>query len=387
MSVEQYDLIVIGGGIQGAGVAQAAAAAGHSVALFEQYDMLAQGTSSRSSKLIHGGLRYLETRQFSLVRECLRERALLLKNAPDFVSLKAFHIPVYECARHGVFMLKAGLAAYALLNGLRADSHFNGLPRSAWDGLDGLRTDGLRAVLRYYDGQADDAVLTRAVMTSAIELGAELRLSHTAECIELNPAGVEVTFQTDAGEFHCRARALVNAAGPWALRVLDRVMPAQSIVPVELVAGTHVILDRRLDVGIYYVEASDGRPVFIMPWQGQTLIGTTERVFNGDPACIKPSAGEVDYLLDTYRRYFPGEVPQMTNAFAGLRVLPSGGDPNRRPREALLLTDRKHKPRVLSVLGGKLTVYRATAERIMNKLELPERMARGDTRRLSLRAQ
>lgn len=382
--MQPYDLIVIGGGIQGVGVAQAAAAAGYSVALFEQYGDLAQGTSSRSSKLIHGGLRYLETGQFSLVRECLHERELLLENAPDLVRLQPFYLPVYRGGRHGVLKLRAGLSAYALLNGLRADSHFSALPKKQWSQLDGLRREGLRTVLRYYDGQTDDAALTRAVMASAMALGAELHLSHRSELVELNAGGVEVLFQTQGGQLTCRARALVNAAGPWAAQFLACVRPTQSTPAIELVAGTHILLDRPLEAGIYYVEASDGRPVFVMPWQGRTLVGTTERIYHGDPGAVSPEDAEITYLLETYQHYFADMNPTILDAFAGLRVLPSGGDPNRRSRDTMLLTDREHKPRLLSVLGGKLTAYRATAERIMKTLDLPARVSRGDTRRLRL---
>ena len=161
-----FDVIVIGGGIHGAGVLQAAAAAGYSALLIEK-SALASGTSSRSSKLIHGGLRYLESGQFALVRESLHERAVHLRIAPDLVELKPFFIPVYGQTRRRPWQLKLGLWIYALLGGFDASTRFGSVPRREWSELDGLETRGLDAVIRYYDAQTDDAQLTRAVVESA----------------------------------------------------------------------------------------------------------------------------------------------------------------------------------------------------------------------------
>ncbi|MEZ6021532.1 MAG: FAD-dependent oxidoreductase [Planctomycetota bacterium] len=171
----KWDVVVIGAGIQGVGAAQAMAAAGHSVRLLER-EYPAAGTSSRSSKLIHGGLRYLETWQWSLVRSSLRERAILLRIAPHLVRLVPFHIPVYRGMRRGPLTIRAGLSLYALLGGLAKDARFSKLARADWSALDGLRTDGLKAVYRYFDGQTDDAALCRAVLASACELQAEFSL-------------------------------------------------------------------------------------------------------------------------------------------------------------------------------------------------------------------
>ena len=155
MTTNLFDVVVIGGGIHGAGVAQAAAAQGYSVLVLEQ-SAIAAGTSSRSSKLIHGGLRYLENAQFSLVRECLRERALLLKNAPELVKLKPFYIPVYSETSRSAWQIRAGLALYSTLGGLGADTRFKIVPRHEWGTLDGLDREDLHKVFRYYDGQTDD---------------------------------------------------------------------------------------------------------------------------------------------------------------------------------------------------------------------------------------
>src|SRR5882757_10478223 len=187
--MKEYDVVVVGGGIHGAGVLQAAAAAGHSTLLIERLG-LASGTSSRSSKLIHGGLRYLESGQFALVRESLRERAIHLRIASELVQLKTFFIPVYRDTRRRPWQLKIGLWMYALLGGFDAATRFGSVPRSEWPQLGGLKTLDLDAVIRYHDAQTNDALLTRAVAKSAQGLGAELAMPATFMRAELTEDGV-----------------------------------------------------------------------------------------------------------------------------------------------------------------------------------------------------
>jgi glycerol-3-phosphate dehydrogenase len=171
----RVDVLVVGGGIHGAGCAQAAAAAGHSVLLLEQR-ALAAGSSSRSSKLIHGGLRYLESGQWRLVRESLHERTTLLRLAPDLVKLRQFHIPLYGDTRRRGWQLRVGLTLYAALAGFDRSAGFGTVPRRLWGELDGLQSRGLRQVYWYHDAQTDDRLLTEAVVRSAQSLGAELRM-------------------------------------------------------------------------------------------------------------------------------------------------------------------------------------------------------------------
>jgi glycerol-3-phosphate dehydrogenase len=160
MALREFNIVIIGGGIHGVAVAQAASAAGYSVLLLEK-EGLASGTSGRSSKLIHGGLRYLETAQFSLVAECLRERALLLKNAPELVSLKKIYIPIYKDALRPPWMIRVGLSMYYALSGFNRDSGFRSVPKKEWSDLDGLDTEGLNGVFQYHEAQTDDALLTK----------------------------------------------------------------------------------------------------------------------------------------------------------------------------------------------------------------------------------
>lgn len=386
-----FDVVVVGGGIHGVGVAQAAAAAGHTVCLLEQYPRLAQGTSCRSSKLIHGGLRYLETGQFTLVRECLREREILLKNAPHLVKLRSFYIPIYSWSSKRPWLLRTGLAFYALLGGLSEHMRFRSLNHHQWLHLDALNTVGLQRVFQYFDAQSDDVALTHAVMRSATDLGAELMLSTTVRRIELTERQGVVGYEHAGTESECLAKVIVNATGPWANSLLSRVTPRQPLCNYDLVQGTHIVVPGKLQAGIYYVQApQDGRAVFIMPWREHTMVGTTELSYIGAPESITPTNAETEYLLETLRCYFPylnysrGDV---LYAFAGVRVLPAGDDnASIRPRETSLITDRRLQPRLISILGGKLTAYRLTAQKTMHKVvaSLPSKKTLADTTELSL---
>ena len=384
----QHDLVVIGAGIHGAGAAQAAAAAGHSVLVLEQSGV-ASATSCRSSKLIHGGLRYLESGQLNLVRESLRERDILLRIAPQLVRLVPFHIPIYRHTARRAWQIRAGLSLYALLGNLRRHAWFASLARSQWDELDGLATENLQAVFRYQDAQTDDAALTRAVMHSAQSLGAELVVPGEFLAAQRTANGYAVRYRTPQGEAESHCTALVNAAGPWINSVLARITPRVPPAAIELVQGTHIVLDGPLQRGAYYTEAEDGRAVFVMPWRSMTLVGTTETRFSGDPAQVRPLTAEVEYLLRTFRRYFPERDMQVRDQFAGLRVLPlAHGAAFHRPRETLCGTDAPEQPHLVSIYGGKLTGYRATAQKALALLRavLPVRPGRADTATLQLKS-
>ena len=388
----RYDVVVAGGGIHGAGMAQAAAASGHSVLLLEQ-EAIAAGSSSRSSKLIHGGLRYLESGQLRLVRESLHERALMLKLAPELVRLQKFFIPVYDHSRRKPWQLRIGLSLYALLAGLDGAARFGTVPLSGWAQLDGLDTHGLRQVFYYHDAQTDDALLTAAVMRSAQSLGAELALPARFTGATLAGDEVQVRYLHNGSQLECTARVLVNAAGPWADALARCITPAISVPALELVQGTHLVLDGPPQQGVYYVESPrDGRAIFVMPWRNQLLVGTTEVRFHGDPAAVTPGPHEIHYLLSVLRHYFPkyrdAAAAELRGAFAGLRVLPAGGGHAfHRSRETLLVPDRGARPRVLSIYGGKLTTWRAVAARAMALLapSLPQRRVLARTDELELR--
>lgn len=365
-----YDLVVIGGGIHGVGVAQAGAAGAQRTLLIEQR-ALAAATSSRSSKLIHGGLRYLESGQWQLVRESLVERDLLLRLAPKLVELVPFLLPVYAGSQRRPWQVRAGLAIYAALASLKREGHFQRVPRREWDTLDGLETRELEAVFRYHDGRTDDAALVRAVARSAQLMGAELAIGTRLVAGRREGDAWVLELSGPSGERVVRATCLVNAAGPWIDQVSGLLRPIPPRPRVELVAGTHLELEGRLERGIYYTEASDGRGVFHIPWKGRVMVGTTETPYRGKPEDLAPTEPEIEYLLATHRRCFPGRDPRVLASWAGARVLPfASSRAFDRPREVHYGFDQPQRPSLVAIYGGKLTGYRLTAERTLQFLAL-----------------
>ena len=387
-----YDVVVIGGGIHGAGVAQAAAAKGYSVLVLEQ-NQIASGTSSKSSKLIHGGLRYLETLQFSLVKECLFEREMLLQNAPDLVKRQAFYIPIYKKAKRGSFKVKLGLWLYAWLGGFRKNVRFKKIPRSQWKELDGLDTENLKAVYQYWDAQTDDTALTTSVMNSALELGAELCMPAIFMFAFRKKDHYVVEYLHKGQTYHCQAKTVINAAGPWANDVLGKTHPVIPQIQTQLIQGTHILLDGDIKQGVYYAEApSDKRPVFVIPWKDKIMVGTTETLHHGHPSECKPKVEERAYLLETLSYYFPKfrstQTARISDAFSGLRVLPhTQGSYNKRARDTILDVDNAKDPRFLTIYGGKLTAYRITSEKALATLQknLPIPTPKADLRRTKLK--
>lgn len=382
------EVLIIGGGIHGAGVAQAAAAAGYRTVLLEKSDWAA-GTSSKSSKLIHGGLRYLQSGEFRLVWECLHERELLLRNAPELVQRRDFYLPVYDDSHYRSWQIAAGLSLYTLLAGGRKDSRFKRLTRETWHRqLPGLTLNGLQQVFQYQDAQTDDRLLTRAVINSARTLGAQtLNYAHFVEAQQLGRE-YRVRFEQAQHSQEISARVLINAAGPWINQVNARIKPAPPDLPVALVQGTHLVVKGKIADQCYYLEApGDRRAVFAMPWYGNTLLGTTETLFRGEPDKVVPLPEEESYLLDVLTRYFPDRQPEVMDRFAGLRVLPqSQRRLFYRSRETRLLCDNSRCPGVIGIYGGKLTSYRATAAKVVHLLarNIAEREPIADTRKLRL---
>ena len=383
----RYDLAVIGGGIQGAGVAQAAAAAGYSVLLAERHSWGA-GTSSKSSKLIHGGLRYLRYGQLRLVRESLRERHILERIAPHLVWLDQFHIPVYRSTGVRPWQLRLALGLYWMLSGCRADARFQRLSPEHWPESTGLNRAGLQQIFAYRDARTDDRRLTAAVVASAASLGAELACPAHVTGASWRDGCWQIGLEDTAGTRRTAARLLVNCAGPWADQVAATIDPRPPQPRVTLVQGAHLVLSRPAVDRCYYLEVpEDGRAVFLLPWGEGSLLGTTETPFSGSPDDARITPGEEAYLLRILGHYFPGEVPEIAARMAGLRVLPaSPAAPFRRSREVMLAHTPRRRPNYIGVYGGKLTGYRATALRVLRlaRDSLPRRRARADTAWLAL---
>lgn len=370
-----YDIAVIGGGISGVGIAQYAAAAGYSTLLIEKGDIGCQ-TSANSSKLIHGGLRYLESGQINLVRKSLLERRHLLNLAPTLVKPVPFYIPVYQDSQRNSWTIRAGLSLYAILSQFDPLGRFVSIPAVDWHRLKGLKLSGLKAIFQYWDAQTDDKLLTQAVARSAQVLGAHicteaefLRLEHLADRCDLSFC--------HRGEIQqVGVKLVINAAGPWVNEVIAKVIPPLAGVELDWVQGAHLLLDIPAPEGILYLGSCfDQRVIFVMPWNGQTLIGTTETELTSLVPAPQVTEEEINYLLGIYRHYFPLSLPidalkaKIVQTFCGIRVLPKQANQAfERPRDTLMQTSITH-PRLLSLYGGKLTTFRSTSAQVLEWIE------------------
>ena len=377
-----YDIVIIGGGIHGAGVAQACAAAGYDCLLIEKKDW-AWATSSRSSKLLHGGLRYLQTGQLKLVYECLQERERLLKNAPDLAHINWFHLPIYRDSNYPPWKIFLGLTLYRLFTDFsNPHGKFRIIPRKDWATLNGLCTENLQAVFAYQDAQTDDKLLTQAVKNSAVELGCDAWQPAEMLAACKNKSGWLIDIHQSNTLKTVSCQLLINTAGPWVNDIIQRCGRSQ-ILPIELVQGTHLILKKQISKACFYLESSDHRAVFVLPWHDKTLIGTTETTYNGNPEHTAPTEQEIRYLLDTVREHFPQANLDIDSQFSGLRVLPtSKTSAFFRSRDTQFINDEG----LISLYGGKLTAYRVTAEKILTLVQkrIGKRKAKADTRTLPL---
>lgn len=362
-----WDVVVIGGGATGLGCAVDAAARGYSVLVVDAEDF-AKGTSSRATKLIHGGVRYLAQGNFPLVREALAERARLLENAPHLVRPLRFVVPAYHW--HDKPMLAAGLGLYDLL----ATGH--GMPRSkildipaTECALPGVRSEGLRGGVAYWDAQFDDARLALALARTVGDFGG-LAVNYcavTGLALENGRiTGVHLRERESGCETHVHAKVVINAAGVWADSIRRFASPASSpkLSPSQ---GVHLVVDRAFlpgDSAFLVPNTDDGRVLFMIPWQGSVLLGTTDTPCSDLPIEPRPLPGEVDFILETAARYLSNAPTRgdVRSVFVGLRPLVGGGESS--PTRKL---SREHVVDVsaeglVSITGGKWTTYRVMAE-------------------------
>ncbi|MFV0455284.1 MAG: glycerol-3-phosphate dehydrogenase [Pseudomonas sp.] len=367
---ELYDIAVIGGGINGTGIAADAAGRGLSVFLCERDD-LASHTSSTSSKLIHGGLRYLEHYEFRLVREALAEREVLLAKAPHLVKPMRFVLPHRPHLRPA-WMIRAGLFLYDNLGKRRK------LPasHSLRFGDDSPLKPSIRRGFEYSDCWVDDARLVVLNAMAAREKGAHI---HTrTQCMSARRADSiwHVELQREDGTcFALRAKALVNAAGPWVAQFIDDNLQQRSPYGIRLIQGSHIIVPR-LHEGkqAYIMQSEDRRIVFAIPYMGRyTMIGTTDREYHGDPAQARISEEEIAYLLAVANAHFRKQLERkdILHTFTGVRPLcdDESDNPSEITRDyTLSLSAEQHQAPLLSVFGGKLTTYRKLAEAALAQL-------------------
>ncbi|TLZ76543.1 MAG: glycerol-3-phosphate dehydrogenase/oxidase [Methanobacteriota archaeon] len=370
---EAFDVLVVGGGIVGAGVARDAACRGLRTALVERGDF-ASGTSGKTSRLIHGGLRYLRSYRVGLVRQAVRERDLLLARAPSLVHPLPFVIPAYRGRRPGAWFLRFGLFLYDFL------SRDKTVPRRLWLAADAtvereprLSSDSLAGAGMYYDAWTDDARLVLAVVKDAAEAGA--CVANYTEVVELlhdgggRGTGARLRDVIENRTFDASARIVVNATGVW----LDRLRAPRGIPTIRATKGIHILLPRT-KVGNRHALAltapRDGRIVFVLPWNELALVGTTDTDFGGDADHVVPNAGDVAYLLDVVNSAFPQArvtTDDIVSAYAGLRPLLRTRRIDAREsdisREHAIFEDNDG---LISVAGGKLTTHRSMAEDVVD---------------------
>jgi len=370
--MDDLDLLVIGGGINGAGIARDASGRGLRVLLCEQHDLAAH-TSSASSKLIHGGLRYLEQGEFGLVRKALGERETVRRQAPHLVHPLRFVLP-WEPHLRPRWMLRAGLWLYDHL-GRRSPafpaSHALDLQR---DPLGRWLSPSLRHGFSYADAQVDDARLVLLNALDAAQRGAQVRVR--SRCIDLRPVQGrwQAILESADGQPHpVTARAVVNAAGPWAGGLLEQMQGRGDGPALRLVQGSHIVLRRPWPSdSACLLQQPDGRVVFLLPFaHDHLLVGTTDTDYRGDPARCSVLPAEVTYLCDAANRYLrdPIAAEDVVWRFAGVRPLLADPDPRAaRLRRDYRLQLQSHPAPALHVLGGKLTTYRVLAEEALELL-------------------
>jgi glycerol-3-phosphate dehydrogenase len=368
-----FDIVVVGGGINGAGIARDAAGRGFTVLLCEQDD-LASATSSASTKLIHGGLRYLEYYEFRLVRESLKEREVLLRAAPHIIWPLRFVLPHHKGLRPA-WLIRLGLFLYDHLGGREL------LPGSA--GVD-LRRHPAGAPLTQRDGKAFvysdcwvlDARLVVLNAMGAAERGA--RILPRCACLSARRDGViwRVRLRDGGGERTVGARALVNATGPWVASFITERLGLNCAKPVRLVKGSHIVVARLYDHGFPYIfQNPDGRIVFAIPYEDDfTLIGTTDVDYQGDPGGVAIEESEIAYLCAAVNAYFERKIaPQdVVWSYSGVRPLydESNGSATAATRDYVLELDADEgRAPLVNVFGGKITTYRKLAEQVLEKLE------------------
>ena len=353
------EIAVIGGGINGAGITWELARRGYGVTLFDKGTCGAQ-TSSATTKMIHGGLRYLEHMHFALVRESLRERAWLLKNAPGLVKPLEIAIPVYDDSPRSRSAIRVGLLMYDRLAGDENIGAHRSLEVQELLALAPLVEHGLRGGFAYWDAQVDDFALVRTVVASAVRDGAVVRERTRIDAMQRD--GEEWILRTEHGD-EPRFGLVVNAAGPW-MNELLRANGIDAPYVLSLVRGSHIVLKHAIGgTGLLLQSSSDRRVFFVLPWKGTTLVGTTEVVQETPPDLAHATPEEVAYLIDRFNRYFRTPIAQsdVQSAFAGVRPLVGRAtNPSAIDRDFRVVRDGN----VINVFGGKMTTFMALARKV-----------------------
>ena len=367
---KRFDVIIIGAGINGAGIARDAAMRGLKVLLVDKGDV-GSGTTSASTRLIHGGLRYLEHFEFGLVRESLRERETLLKIAPHLVRPLPITIPIYKHSKRGRATIRAGMILYDLLSVGKSLPRHRMLSRAeTLKQSPGLNPEGLLGSALYFDAQVEfPERLALENVLAAREHGAEvLTYAPVTNFIAEGDSVSGVEFVSEGLSQFARAAVVINAAGPWVDRLLERA-PVESPRLIGGTKGSHIVVNAFAGApttAIYIEAQSDRRPFFIIPWNGNYLIGTTDVRFEEDPDEVRSEPWEIDYLLSETNLAFPSAQltrEQILFTYAGVRPLPRTDDKEEQSiTRRHFIREHPQLKNLLSIVGGKLTTYRSLAE-------------------------
>jgi glycerol-3-phosphate dehydrogenase len=380
VSTRQFDLIIVGAGINGAGIARDAAMRGLRVLLLDKSD-IGSGTTSFSTRLIHGGLRYLEHGELGLVRESLREREILLRIAPHLVRPIPILVPIYENARRGKVTIRTGMLAYDLLSFDKSiPSHRMLTAAETVHRVPLLNRHGLKGATLFYDAQVEfpERLVVENVI-AACDSGASLATySLVTGLIRENERITGVEFVSSGEIQRAEAGFVVNASGPWVDQVLDGSVSATQPL-IGGTKGSHIVVNafrEALPTAIYVEAQQDARPFFIIPWNGNVLIGTTDSRFVGDAGSVAIAESEVDYLLNETNRVLPAAEltrDQILYSYSGVRPLPFTSEKNEQKiTRRHFIREHPEAKNLVSIVGGKLTTYRSLAEEcvdlISNKL-------------------
>ncbi len=365
---ENFDCIVLGAGINGCAVARLLSEQGKKVAVLER-KTIGCGTSSNSSKLIHGGLRYLESGQFGLVKKSLKDRSRLCELYPDLIKIVPFYLPVYEDSPRPWWMIRIGLRFYDIFSGEPSYAARSIRKEEFIRRFSGIKSTGLKKVFMYFDGKTDDLLLTRRIAHDAEAEGCVVKENCVIDDIKFDAKQVLISCRDDEGEHSLLAKHLINASGPW----IDEVNECYDLphnYHIVNVSGIHIIIDKVLVPDCMFLQTADQRIFFMIPWKDkQTIIGTTERMENGACDDVAVKKEDIDYLIRCANDYLLEGISEgdICGTFLGIRPLimkKQVSDLNRMSRDYKIDVSYKDGVKVIQVYGGKLTTCLSTAEEV-----------------------
>ena len=360
----RYDAVILGAGINGVAIAKNLASTGKKVLVIEK-NHIASGASSHSSKLIHGGLRYLEHFEFSLVREALQDQEYLLQTYPDLVKLHSFYLPIYKNSKRPVWMIRIGLWLYSFF----AKHGHKAIEISKEDFLrefKSIKEENLKGIFKYFDGKTDDYALTKKIAQEAKETGAEILEQTEIKTVLTDDEIIKI--QTSKGNFE--TNLLINVTGAWVDETNEKYNLPSSYT-IEKLSGIHIVIDKALVPHPLILETASKRIFFIIPDTGRTIIGTTERSEESKIDDIKVNNEDVEYLLRESNRYLKTELKRedIKEVYIGTRpIIKSQKHPSQMSREYKLDLHHLGENRVLNVYGGKLTTFPSLARRAVDIL-------------------